>query len=466
MTDLLNISKIQNICLLPEDLDKQEDPRTPTLRRVSYGIVLPTICCLGIIGNILNLVVLTRRNMRGTAYVYMRESGEDILPLLLEEKSNNNEVFDGRVQPRFHARYGELSSVASVSETEDSAVFAAPSTSGRIDMRDVCTSHEDRRAYRRLKARGYSAAALLAILFCIPFALRVLIHKEAGGWSSWIQAFYHAHLELFLGNGCLGVGVMMLLALTVERYVSVCHPGQHTRPFCGPPHLTVVLIPLATFLVYLPSIFRGEITTCLLAPDGPLIYQRRDNQTFLNSWYYQVYKVVLEVVYKVAPTILLAGFNLRIMIVYRRSCERRRRMTLSRTVSSDEDPRTFAEERRLMLLLGSTSILFLICVSPMVILNVTLSESNLNNYAYQVFRALANLLEVINYSITFYIYCLFSEDFRNTLIRTLQWPWVKSEQGGRSLPMKHSAIPRQTTTTTTPPTTTVATPGHLARASV
>ncbi|KYN01260.1 hypothetical protein ALC62_07879 [Cyphomyrmex costatus] len=322
------------------------------------------------------------------------------------------------------------------------------------------------RAYRRLKALGYSAAALLAILFCIPFALRVLIHKETGGWSSWVQAFYHAHLELFLGNGCLGVGVMMLLALTVERYVSVCHPGQHTQPLCGPPHLTVVLIPLATFLVYLPSVFRGEITTCLLGPDGPLIYQRRDNQTFLNSWYYQVYKVVLEVVYKVAPTIFLAGFNLRIMIVYRRSCERRRRMTLSRTVSSDEDPRTFAEERRLMLLLGSTSILFLVCVSPMVILNVTLSESNLNNYAYQVFRALANLLEVINYSITFYIYCLFSEDFRNTLIRTLQWPWVKNEQGSRSLPMKRSPIPRPTTTTTTPPTTTVATPGHLARASV
>jgi len=69
MTDLLNISEI---CLLPEDLDKQEDPRTPTLRRVSYGIVLPAICCLGIIGNILNLVVLTRRNMRGTAYIYMR----------------------------------------------------------------------------------------------------------------------------------------------------------------------------------------------------------------------------------------------------------------------------------------------------------------------------------------------------------------------------------------------------------
>lgn len=99
---------------------------------------------------------------------------------------------------------------------------------------------------------------------------------------------------------------------------------------------------------------------------------------------FQVYKVFVEVVFKVAPTVLLAGFNLRIMIVYRRTCDRRRKMTLSRKASSDEDPRKYAEERRLVLLLGSTSILFLVCVSPMVILNVTLSDENLTQYPYQV----------------------------------------------------------------------------------
>lgn len=45
----------------------------------------------------------------------------------------------------------------------------------------------------------------------------------------------------------------------------------------------------------------------------------------------------------------------------------------------------------------------------------------------QVFRALANLLELTNYSITFYIYCLFSEDFRNTLMRTIKWPWIRTK---------------------------------------
>lgn len=72
MTDASNISELEiRICLLPEDMGDLEDPRTALLRRVSYGIIMPVICSLGIIGNIFNLIVLTRRNMRGTAYIYM-----------------------------------------------------------------------------------------------------------------------------------------------------------------------------------------------------------------------------------------------------------------------------------------------------------------------------------------------------------------------------------------------------------
>lgn len=126
------------------------------------------------------------------------------------------------------------------------------------------------------------------------------------------------------------------------------------------------------------------MTECKLHPTGTTLYQRQDVPTVAGHPLYSAYTVVLELIFKVIPTVLLAALNLRILIVYRRSCERRRRMTLSRTTSGDEDPRKFAEERRLVLLLGSTSILFLVCVSPMVILNVTLSEDNLTRYPYQV----------------------------------------------------------------------------------
>lgn len=98
----------------------------------------------------------------------------------------------------------------------------------------------------------------------------------------------------------------------------------------------------------------------------------------------QVYKIILEISFKVVPSFILAGMNVRIMMVYRESCERRRRMTLSRNVNNEINVRTFSEEKRLFMLLSTTSILFLICVNPMVILNVTLSEINLRKYSYQV----------------------------------------------------------------------------------
>ncbi|XP_054087640.1 probable G-protein coupled receptor B0563.6 [Zeugodacus cucurbitae] len=341
-----------------------EDPRTEALREYSYGIILPIICSLGIIGNVLNLVVLTRRNMRGTAYIYMR---------------------------------------------------------------------------------AYSTAALLAIVFAIPFGMRMLVHKDRGRWEEFGPAFYTAHLELFLGNGCLGVGVMMLLVLTIERYVSVCHPG-FSRPVMGPPGIVVFLTTLVTFIIYTPSVFRGVLVKCILQTDGNYVYFRRDNNEFLKTLFYSVYKVMLEVIFKLIPTVLIAGLNMRIMLVYRKTCQRRREMLISRSnCVRDEDPRKFAEERRLFLLLGSTSILFLVCVSPMAIVHMTIASEVLPNFSFQVFRALANLMELTNYSITFYIYCLFSEDFRNTLIRTIKWPWVRTKlchhvdeiSNARATPLMH-----------------------------
>lgn len=51
---------------------------------------------------------------------------------------------------------------------------------------------------------GYSASALLAIIFAIPFGRRLLTQEDYGRWKHLGEALYTAHFELFLGNACLG----------------------------------------------------------------------------------------------------------------------------------------------------------------------------------------------------------------------------------------------------------------------
>ncbi|CAB0045101.1 unnamed protein product [Trichogramma brassicae] len=341
-------------CPFNQSLDSEE-LKIYNLRKISYGAIMPIICLCGIVGNSLNLVVLTRRNMQGMAYAYMR---------------------------------------------------------------------------------GYSLASLLALLFCIPFASRILGSQDENGyWTSWPRAFYHAHLELYLGNSCLGIAVSMLSALTVERHARLCcEPPQAgaaastrrcnknasplTRPVSS--RLLLACLPLATLILHLPLVFRARVDSCYFANDADayaaatLYYWKNDNLSSRQLNYFQLYRVVLEIAYKLAPTVLIVSMNLRIFLVYKRAYERRLKLTVRGAKS--------AENRRLGLFLGTTSLLFLVCVSPMAILQVTLNKHNLLCFPYQVlvFRATANLLEVANYALSFYINCLFSRDFRDTLVRTLK----------------------------------------------
>ncbi|XP_018024042.2 probable G-protein coupled receptor B0563.6 [Hyalella azteca] len=206
----------------------------------------------------------------------------------------------------------------------------------------------------------------------------------------------------------------MLLALTVERYISVCFPAK-ARNLCGATrraHTTVALLPLVTFTLYSPYLFLADVIQCR-DDRGQVVYMKQINESLTLSGWFNAYKWLMEISYKLLPAAVLFYLNIHIIYAYRAVCERRRRMT--QTKVSGEQRRQYAEESRLMFLLGGTSAIFFICMTPMIALSVTVHFTHYTtSYVYQIFRALANVLEVTNFSVTFYIYCLFSKDFRET----------------------------------------------------
>ena len=90
--------------------------------------------------------------------------------------------------------------------------------------------------------------------------------------------------------------------------------------------------------------------------------------------------MLLEVTFKIGPTALIGILNAHIILIYKRTCKKRRKMRRCKK----EKTKSFVKERTLTLLLSSTSLLFLFCISPMVILQITLNEDNLSRFSYQV----------------------------------------------------------------------------------
>merc|ERR1712080_678415 len=201
----------------------------------------------------------------------------------------------------------------------------------------------------------------MGVTFAIPFSYRIL-HHEMGTWQTYSQAFYHTYLELYFGNGFLATAVYMLLALTFERFISVCHPSW-ARAFnsCDRAYRVVLAIPMFCFLVSFPKIFEDETIRCETF-GGEYIFQKRDNLEVVHNHYFIAYNWFLQAVFRICPTIIIVLANILIISRYRRVCEKRTQMTLSGRRSQ----RKIREERRLILLLLTTSILFLVCVSPSV----------------------------------------------------------------------------------------------------
>ena len=80
------------------------------------------------------------------------------------------------------------------------------------------------------------------------------------------------------------------------------------------------------------------------------------------------------------------------------------------------------EERMLVLVLISIILLFVCCTTPAAILSIIFSVSLSNHLGFQVFRAVANNLELLNFALNFYIYCLCSAEIRRAFVCLfVQW---------------------------------------------
>ena len=157
-------------------------------------------------------------------------------------------------------------------------------------------------------------------------------------------------------------------------------------------------------------------------------YEPKENVTITELLIWQIYIYGSEVLIRIGPCIVLGLLNSLIIRAFHKVCKKRKQLkecTVKKNSQNNEKgrKRTFKgnlrEEKRLVILLTGIIILFFVCMAPSAVLSILYTEDYDTNVKFQIFRAVANDLELSNFACNFYIYVLCSKEFRSTFFSIL-----------------------------------------------
>ena len=92
----------------------------------------------------------------------------------------------------------------------------------------------------------------------------------------------------------------------------------------------------------------------------------------------------------------------------------------------------------LVLVLISIVILFVCSTTPAALLSIIILSPSLSaNLGFQIFRAVSNNLELLNFALNFYIYCLCSAEIRRAFVLTFLWCRQRETKPGEATALSH-----------------------------
>ncbi|XP_037795393.1 probable G-protein coupled receptor AH9.1 isoform X2 [Penaeus monodon] len=257
-------------------------------------------------------------------------------------------------------------------------------------------------------------ADMLASLSLVPAIVFLEREELPYGW-----AFYYAHFETPLMNGLTSASVYIVVGLSVDRYIAVCHPRRYVE--ISAPRLAAIRIAcsfLVPVVLYLPQGFFMEVV-CAASGAG---WTYQSNQT--NESAKEYYELIVELCHRIFPAIILAVLNGCIIYTFHNTTERRNQMRSKPLVTmqpssaskGSEDQSRRHQEKRLVYLLVAIVVSFLATTLPAAVLAlIDIDGATYGSFGHEVFRALANCLEAFGLSLNFVLYFVFVNSVREVL---------------------------------------------------
>ncbi|KAK5980034.1 G protein-coupled receptor rhodopsin family and GPCR rhodopsin 7TM domain-containing protein [Trichostrongylus colubriformis] len=257
--------------------------------------------------------------------------------------------------------------------------------------------------------------------------------------KNYFLMIYSAYIEAAFINTFLVAGLYCAFMLTVERCLLIARP--HLQPASNPRKLArrkiLAMLGLAAVL-HLPMMLQNSIKL-----NGAGSYHVANNVELLcrePHWtVFNYYKMVRECLRFFFVT-LMTFLNVVIARKLQLNKIRRRRLVRRSQSSNASSPekqvmkcgggpdsvlssarresnlvRSFSE-KKLTVLMVVICVIFILGNLPQMLVMVLQNEAMDNLYGFQLYRNIANLLEVVNHCLNFYVFCMASSEYTRAFL--------------------------------------------------
>ena len=411
---------------MSDGLEEDGDPNAvivQTIKWVAYSVVAYLIVGVGIMGNLLSLVVLTRPNLKGVMYVYLLGLAVSNLCVLITAVPA---LFDisaglggGHYTTAFFQAHLKLPLINS---------FMASSVYIIIFMTvnryiSIYKPTDFQRLHTLKNARlSISLSFFFGIIFHIPLCFQNQVKRHCPAKSDNLsdldssnstkdticlwksdENFFVSETHVFkaylvISEIFLRVGPIIILAilniLIIHKFLKIAQKRQSLKNRAIKPEQSSHNMSSASSSP-MPSRNTSSTTQTSTTSSSAPSCSTAVNQLSVPSFPSRAASPSPSALTSYTPDATPA---------HHRSKPRKHKVLQN------------SEQRMLVLVLISIIVLFVCCTTPAAILSILFSVKLDHHLGFQIFRAVANNLELLNFALNFYIYCLCSAEIRRAFV--------------------------------------------------
>lgn len=260
---------------------------------------------------------------------------------------------------------------------------------------------------------GLISLALCDLGFCTVTVLVSWLPEHRIVHKSKDFVFYFEIYGPYLQNVLIKVSTWFTVVMAVSRFAAICHP-IHTRRYIQVKHVSMALTLtlIAWIFLQIPLLWTYSVVevNCgshqfLLLDMGHFLLNHKLNMAFTYTW---------TIIGFFIPVIILIYANSCLINALRRSSQIRRRGHVEKISAG-------GNHRRLTIILVLIITNFFIFVCPSEILHFLGAISGVwNKRSFALALMSTNLLQAVNFSFNFILYCMLSSYFRRSILNLLK----------------------------------------------